>query len=98
MKHITVNTLVDIGCVITFIPSLITGLVLYFVLPSGGGRGNSYSLYLGVPRYQWIDIHDYTSFAFTALLIIHLLLHWNFFRNIRKNLKPEGKEPDNCSP
>ena len=28
---------VDIGCLITFIPSLISGLVLYFVLPSGGG-------------------------------------------------------------
>ena len=37
MKRITINALVDIGCLITFIPSLISGLVLYFVLPSGGG-------------------------------------------------------------
>ena len=39
MKRITINALVDIGCLITFIPSLISGLVLYFVLPSGGGTG-----------------------------------------------------------
>ena len=39
MKRITINALVDIGCLITFIPSLVSGLVLYFVLPSGGGQG-----------------------------------------------------------
>ena len=33
MKRITVNALVDIGCLITFIPSLVSGLVLYLVLP-----------------------------------------------------------------
>lgn len=48
MKRITINTLVDIGCLITFIPSLISGFVLYLVLPSGGGRGNSWSVYLGL--------------------------------------------------
>jgi hypothetical protein len=96
MKRVTLNTLIDIGCLITFIPSLVTGLVLYLVLPSGGGRGNSYALYLGITRSHWVTMHDYTSFAFTALLIIHLLLHWKFFRNTQRNLKPEGKERDNC--
>ena len=94
MKRVTINAIVDIGCLITFIPSLITGLVLYLVLPSGGGRGNSWSLYLGITRSKWVTMHDYTSFAFTALLIIHLLLHWKFFRHAGRNLKPDGKEPD----
>ncbi len=31
MKRITINALVDIGCLIMFIPSLVSGLVLYFV-------------------------------------------------------------------
>jgi hypothetical protein len=38
MKRVTINALVDTGCLLTFIPSLITGLVLFLVLPSGGGR------------------------------------------------------------
>jgi hypothetical protein len=96
MKRITINTIIDIGCLITFIPSLITGLVLYLVLPSGGGRGTSWSMYLGITRNQWVTMHDYTSFAFTALLIIHLLLHWKFFRHVDRNLKTDGKEPDDC--
>jgi hypothetical protein len=92
MKRITINAIIDIGCLITFIPSLISGLVLYLVLPSGGGRGNSYAVYLGIPRPQWLTMHDYTSLAFAALLIIHLILHWMFFRNIRKCFIPKGKE------
>jgi hypothetical protein len=85
MKRVTINALIDIGCVITFILSLITGLVLYFVLPSGGGRGNSYAVYLGITRSQWLTMHDYTSLVFASLLIIHILLHGKFFWNIRKN-------------
>jgi len=91
MKRITINALVDIGGLVAFIPSLISGLVLYLVLPSGGGRGNSWAIYLGISRSQWLTMHDYTSLVFTALLIIHLLLHWKFFRHIRKCLNPVDK-------
>jgi len=52
MKRITINALVDIGCLITFIPSLISGLVLYLVLPEGGGRGSGWATYLSIPRNQ----------------------------------------------
>ncbi len=92
MKRITINALVDIGAVITFVPCLISGLVLYFFLPSGGGRGNSWSTWMEIPRYDWIHMHDIASFAFTALLILHLLLHWKFLRNIRKSLAPTAKD------
>ena len=91
MKRITINALIDIGCLLTFIPSLISGLVLYLVLPSGGGRGSSWAMYLGITRNQWLTMHDYTSLIFTALLIIHLLLHWKFFRHINKCLVPKEK-------
>jgi hypothetical protein len=97
MKRVTINALVDIGCLITFIPSLITGLVLYFFLPSGGGRGGSWVTWMGITRYDWVLYHDIASFAFAALLIIHLLLHGKFFRHIGKHLRNEGKELDDNS-
>jgi hypothetical protein len=93
MKRITINALVDIGCLITFIPSLITGLVLYLVLPEGGGRGTGgASSFLGIARSQWVTMHDYPSLVFAALLIIHLLLHVKFFRNIRSCLSTGDKK------
>ena len=93
MKRITIIALIDIGCLITFIPSLISGLVLYLVLPEGGGRGSGWVTYMGIARNQWVTMHNNTSLIFTALLIIHLLLHWKFFRHINRYLNPGGKEP-----
>jgi hypothetical protein len=97
MKRVTLNAIIDIGCLITFIPSLISGLVLYLILPSGSGRGGSWAAYLGIARDQWVAMHNTTSLVFAALLILHLLLHLKFFWNIRKTLKPDGKEQDNGS-
>jgi hypothetical protein len=93
MKRVTINALVDIGCLIMFIPSLVSGLVLYLVLPEGGGRGSGWATYLGIARNQWVTIHNNTSLIFAALLILHLLLHWKFFRHIDKSLNPAGKDP-----
>ena len=92
MKRITVNELVDIVALILFIPSLITGLGLSLVLPSGGGRGNSWSTYIGITRHEWLAVHNNTSLVFAAL-IIHLILHWHYFRNIKKILNPYKKTP-----
>jgi hypothetical protein len=98
MRRITINALVDIGCLITFIPSLVSGLVLFLVFPEGGGRGSGWILFLGIAKNQWLNMHNYTSLVFAALLIIHLILHWMFFKNIGRNLKRGGKEPDDCTP
>ena len=91
MKKITINALIDIGCLITFIPSVVSGLVLYLVLPSGGGRGNGWELFLDIPRNQWVVMHDNSSLVFAALIIIHLLLHWKFFRHIDRCLVRSNK-------
>jgi hypothetical protein len=92
MKRITINALVDIGCLITFIPSLVSGLVLCLVFPEGGGRGSGWTLCLGIAKNQWVTMHNNTSLVFATLLIIHLLLHWKFFRNIKKCFALKGKE------
>jgi len=94
MKRVTVNAIVDIGCIITFLPSLLTGLVLYLFLPSGGGRGSSWSTWMGITRHDWILWHDVASFALAVLIIIHLLLHWNFFQRITK--RPDMQAKDEC--
>jgi hypothetical protein len=86
MKRFTLNAIVDIGALITFIPSLVTGLVLYLILPEGSGKSASY---LGIIRTQWINMHNYSSLIFAVLLIVHLLLHLKFFRNIGTCLVPQ---------
>lgn len=92
MKRVTVNALVDIGSLMVFIPSLLTGLVLYIFLPSGGGRGGSWVTFWGITRHEWVLWHDISSFAFAALILIHLILHWRFYKNIKKAVDPWAKD------
>jgi len=51
MKRITINAFIDIGCLVTFILSLATGLVLYIFLPEGSGRGTFFQQRRDGPLY-----------------------------------------------
>ena len=98
MRRAKANLLVDIGCLLTFIPTLLSGLVLYLYLPSGGGRGSSWATWMGIARHDWIFWHDAAGFAFAILILIHLLLHGTFFRNIPRTLSSRETDSDEeCS-
>jgi hypothetical protein len=55
-----------------------TGLLLAFRLPPGsrGGQGLTAA---GLSRHEWGDIHTWLSYAFLALILLHLALHWRWF-------------------
>jgi len=93
MKHLTANTLIDLGSLIAFIPTLVTGLILFLYLPSGTGRGGA--SWMGISRHDWVLYHDIAGFAFAALIVVHLLLHWTFFRTLVRCRKlQECENPD----
>jgi hypothetical protein len=76
-----VLTLVGLGIVEAF-----SGFVLWLALPSGGGLGRRgiEQVFWTLSRYTWIDIHDWVAVALTAIIVIHLGLHWKWiFRMIR---------------
>ena len=47
---------------------------------------------MGITRHDWVLWHDIASFAFAALLVVHLILHWKFYKNIGKTLGPQAKD------
>ncbi|MEM2123813.1 MAG: DUF4405 domain-containing protein [Methanolinea sp.] len=91
MKRVVINALVDVCCLVTLVPSALSGLVLSFVLPPGG-RGSGWMQFLGIPRNQWVAVHNSSSLLFIALLVLHLLLHWKFFWNFPRYLKTSAGE------
>jgi hypothetical protein len=96
MKKALVNALVDLAAMVSFIPSLVSGIVLFLVPEGGGYRGGTGSgatqIYLGLTRWDWRFIHDYTSLILAVLIFAHLLLHLSHFRNIRRILRvTDGK-------
>jgi len=55
-----------------------TGLLLAFRLPPGSRGGQGLSA-MGLSRHEWGDIHTWLSYAFLALILTHLALHWRWF-------------------
>jgi hypothetical protein len=66
------------GLLVLGLVEAVSGFILWFALPSGGGRRGLESLYWGLSRHSWIAIHDWVAIALTAVVVIHLLLHWKW--------------------
>ncbi len=61
-----------------------TGLLLAFRMPPGsGGRVSA----LGLTRHMWGDWHTWLSYAFLALIAVHLALHWRWFWQVAAKRK-----------
>ncbi len=75
-----------------------SGFLLWLVIPSGGrGRGVE-SDFWGIARTGWISIHDWVAIALTALVLVHLALHWKWLlrmpRLILSNMLATGKSQE----
>ncbi|MFU8892391.1 MAG: DUF4405 domain-containing protein [Luteolibacter sp.] len=55
-----------------------TGLLLAYRLPPGSRGGHGLSA-LGWTRHDWGDLHQWISFAFLAMVFVHMVLHWRWF-------------------
>jgi hypothetical protein len=87
-----INTYVNIANFLAAIVSLFSGIVIWKILPSGqgfrGGRGELESnLFWGIARHDWMDIHTVSSLIFVGLVILHLILHWYWIKNLPKIIK-----------
>lgn len=58
-----------------------TGLLLAFRLPPGSRGGHGLSA-MGWNRHEWGDLHLWISYAFLAVILGHMALHWRWFWQI----------------
>jgi len=65
---------------------VVIGLLMGFVIPEGPlGAGQS-KYFLGLHRRQCGDIHLDLSLAFTALVVVHIVLAWSWIKGKAKGL------------
>jgi Domain of unknown function (DUF4405) len=95
------NTAVDLAALAAFVLLVATGLVLEVRLPPGsgsleGGEGaraaeRPVALVLGLTRHAWGEVHFWVAVALFAVLAVHVVLHWAWFRSlVRRQGRPEG--------
>jgi hypothetical protein len=100
MRRAQINVIVDILALISFSLSILSELVLFLVLPSGGEgfRGGTDliadQIFLNLSRADWRFFHNAASLIFAGLVVLHLLLHWRYFRNIRKVVQSRAERRD----
>ena len=72
---------------------VLIGLLMGFVIPEGRlGPGQS-KFFLGVHRHQWGNIHLWLSLAFTALVVVHIVLAWGWFKGKARGLFGKAWRP-----
>jgi len=87
-----INIFVNIANLFAGLVSLFSGIIIWIILPSGqgfrGGRGDlGINLFLGLERHNWISIHTIFSLVFIGLIVVHLILHWYWIKNLPKIIK-----------
>ena len=103
MKRSTLNFLIDLISLINLLGMIITGVIIKYILPpgSGGGHGRGFRGGRGpaeqvkavwsMTRHEWGDIHFYLSVLFIALIMVHIILHWNWIKCYFKSMFGTGR-------
>jgi hypothetical protein len=94
MEKVKINYFVDIFMGISFVVSAITGLIIFFFIPSGVKHG-SLQEFLGFEKYIWTNIHNWSGLLMILLVLLHLILHWNWIVCITKTFFVK-KEQEEC--
>ena len=84
-KKAVIRVAVDLSLILSMLLSFITGLVLWVIFPAGQGTG--IRIYMGLSKFEWIDLHLYLTLIFITLSIMHLFLNYKLLLNSIKSLR-----------
>jgi len=86
MKKPEWKYLVDNLLVVCTVGMAAVGVLLGLVIPESPGAGGASKYFLGLHRHAWGHIHAYLAIAFMALLVVHLVLNWDWITCMAKRV------------
>jgi hypothetical protein len=96
-----INYVLDIFVLLSIAFNLTSSYIVWFVLPRGmglhgspycwshqgqGDFGNWVTVW-GWSRYVWIEIHNWSSVALLAVILLHIIFHWGWIVATTKRAK-----------
>jgi hypothetical protein len=88
MRKSYVNYTLFIFMVLLGLTQAVSGFLLWLVI-SGGGYQGGRNVNAGTfiwPRPTWISLHDWTAVALLGVIIIHVILHWNWITAVTRKI------------
>ena len=76
-----INYWVDVGLVIAFIVSMVTGIIKWPGLFRAIGLSHK-----ALPMYEISTAHDISGLAMVVLVLLHIILHFKWMINMTKNI------------
>ncbi len=89
MRRNWINLLVAIATATTTLGVAVSGIILRYGLPRGGGRrqGRGGPAFWGWSRHDWCDVHFWLAAITIGLILLHVALHWNWLRTMCRQLR-----------
>ena len=93
MTKAKLNLIIDALLLLCLAAMAGIGLLIKYVLIPGFQRWEIYGrnvelFFWGMDRHQWGTIHLVLGLVFLALLVLHVILHWQMIVNIYRRLIP----------
>lgn len=76
MKRNTINFILNLVSFLVLLGLIITGTII--AMPHKHGPGEKSILGLG--SGQWDDVHLWFGVTFAVLMVIHIILHWDWVK------------------
>jgi hypothetical protein len=93
MKKTNLKYFVDILMFLCIVGIAGIGFLMGFFLAEGPAVREQDKYFLSLHRHQWGEIHLYLSLVFTALVILHLFLNWEWVKCKTRVLFKSGWRP-----
>ncbi|MFA5141445.1 MAG: DUF4405 domain-containing protein [Candidatus Woesearchaeota archaeon] len=93
MDKTKMNYWIDIAMAFSFVVTGITGLAIFFFMPQGQKSGQS--AFLSISKQVWGDWHNWFGLLMIILMLVHLILHWDWLICMTKNMLNHKKICDN---
>ena len=82
-----------IGMGLSGIAEAVSGFVLWFGFPTGGGGsglggggGVGNLTFWELSKHTWLDIHDWVAVVLVVLVTLHVFLHWRWIARMARSL------------
>jgi len=91
MNKNKLNYTIDFLLSVSFIVLAVSGLAIFFFLPSGVRQGG-FQEFFGIEKNVWTDVHNWSGIIFILLILLHFILHWQWVVCMTKNIFIDKKE------